>query len=269
MKRRVSQPVIVQRFRFLDELAANAWPAPVQQELEDWRIRSSNGVTRRASSVLTAGPIPSQPDWLSHIEDFYKRRGLPSRFQISSGSPAGLDTFLEAHGYSIEVPSIVQVATVAEVAEKTRPPQPAFSIVETDALTDEWLDAFIEVEGFPAAKTATYKAIYNAIGPRACYVHICAGDETVGVGMAVTERGWSGIFSVAARPAFRRQGIATGILHRLTSWSLACNAHNLYLQVVQSNESAISLYRRMGFSDLYTYHYRTKGQAYHMGNVPQ
>jgi len=60
-------------YRFLDELAANAWPAQVQQAFGGWRLRATNGLTRRANSVLTAAPTPDHPEWLSYIEDFYER----------------------------------------------------------------------------------------------------------------------------------------------------------------------------------------------------
>jgi len=71
----------------LDELAANAWPAPIQQQLESWRLRAAYGVTRRANSVLTLDTLPSYEHWLDVVVDFYSSRGLPVQFQISEASP--------------------------------------------------------------------------------------------------------------------------------------------------------------------------------------
>ena len=76
--------------------------------------------------------------------------------------------------------------------------------------------------------------------------------------MAVTERGWTGIFSIATLPEQRRQGIATQIMYHLATWSLANDAPNLYLQVIKENEKAVGLYTKLGFEELYGYHYRTK-----------
>ena len=42
----------------IEELAANAWPAPVQQQLGPWKLRAGNGVTQRANSVLAVGGMP-------------------------------------------------------------------------------------------------------------------------------------------------------------------------------------------------------------------
>jgi ribosomal protein S18 acetylase RimI-like enzyme len=244
-------------YRFLDELAANAWPAQVQQGLESWRLRAAEGVTRRANSVLTAGPIPVYRDWLHHIEDFYERRGLPPRFQMSDGSPAELDPLLQSHGYEVEATTGVLVAeaqsVIANAGDRLRTPTSASA-----SISEEWLNAFMAVEGFPESKKAAYRSIYSAIGPRSLYVRVTADLRTVGVGMAVTERGWSGLFGIATSPEYRGRGVATHILGTLAQWSVSSAAPNLYLQVMHNNNSALSLYTKLGFSHLYDYHYRTK-----------
>jgi N-acetylglutamate synthase len=246
-------------YRFIDELAANAWPAQVQQAFGGWRLRATNGLTRRANSVLTNAPAPSYPDWLSVVEDFYERRSLVPRFQISDGSPHDLDPFLEVHGYHAEAYTMVQTAQAQQLIERAGDLQP-IRVIAAESLSDEWLDAFLRVEGVSESKKATYRSIYSAIGPRACYLRACAHDgPTIGVGMAVAERGWTGLFSIATLPAYRGRGIATQILSLLARWSLSNNAPNLYLQVMESNESAIRLYENLGFARLYGYHFCTKG----------
>ncbi len=246
-------------YRFLDELAANAWPALVQQAFGGWRLRANNGLTRRANSVLTAAPMPDYPEWLSHIEDFYERRNLPPRFQVSDGSPDDLDLLLEAHGYRAEAYTMVQIAQARQVVERARGSR-LMPVMETESLTEEWLDAFIQAEVVPESKKATYRSIYAAIGPRTSYLRACSPDGlTTGVGMAVTEQGWTGLFSIATLPEYRGRGIATQLLGLLARWSLSNDAPNLYLQVMENNETAIRLYEKLGFARLYGYHYRTKG----------
>jgi ribosomal protein S18 acetylase RimI-like enzyme len=246
-------------YRFLDKLAANAWPAQVQQAFGGWRLRANNGLTRRANSVLTAAPTPDYPEWLSHIEDFYERRALVPRFQVSDGSPDDLAPFLGAHGYRAEAYTMVQTALAQEVVERAGILR-SMPVIETESLTEEWLDAFLQVEGVPDSKKATYRSIYAAIGPRTTYLRACSPDgTTISVGMAVTERGWTGLFSIATLPEYRGQGLATQILSLLARWSLSNDAPNLYLQVMEDNEAATRLYEKLGFVRLYGYHYRTKG----------
>src|SRR5262245_9922108 len=91
-----------QQIALIQEIAANAWPGLVQQQLESWNLRAANGVNRRTNSVLAFGPVPSYGRWLDEVNDFYRRRNLPVRFQVSEASPAELDGMLQHLGYDME-----------------------------------------------------------------------------------------------------------------------------------------------------------------------
>ncbi|HEX8231427.1 MAG TPA: GNAT family N-acetyltransferase [Chloroflexia bacterium] len=241
----------------LDELAANAWPAPFQQQVEGWRLRAAGGLTRRASSVYTAGPMPRYSDWLQEVQGFYQRRALPVRFQISDASPAELGLLLDGLGYSREAPTEVHTASAATVASRSAlmegPP-----VFATSHPEERWLEAFLRVEGHNPALGDMYGRIMSAIGPVARFATVRLKEEIVGVGMAVTERGWTGLFNMATVPHMRGQGVATSIIADLTGWGVQQGAAHLYLQVMTSNEVAKRLYAKLGFSYLYSYHYRTE-----------
>lgn len=241
----------------LDELAANAWPAPVQQQLEGWKLRAAGGLTRRANSIYTCGVMPRFPDWLQEAHDFYARQSLPVRFQVSDGSPPELTLLLDQLGYSREAHTEVQVASAQTVAGRAARSE-GISVKTAPRLEESWLGAFIRVEGHDPARAELYRAIMSAIGPAARFVQAMWGDETVGVGMAVSERSWTGIFNMATVQETRGRGVATSIISDLARWSLERGADRLYLQVMESNEVARRLYTRLGFSTLYGYHYRTE-----------
>ncbi|NJM07876.1 hypothetical protein HC891_19330 [Candidatus Gracilibacteria bacterium] len=77
----------------IEELAANAVPAAVLQELDGWRLRFNWGVTRRANSVLAmrAGWLPLA-EKIAVAEDFYWRRDIPCRFQLNPTSARSFST---------------------------------------------------------------------------------------------------------------------------------------------------------------------------------
>src|SRR5690242_18108024 len=91
----------------LETLAANAWPAAEVQRVGGWRLRFHNGVTRRANSVwpnLTpdeqATGDQALEEQLSQVEQFYRQRNVPPRFQICPAmQPENLDEVLAARGY--------------------------------------------------------------------------------------------------------------------------------------------------------------------------
>lgn len=253
----MADPDMSDTISLLDELAANAWPAMVQQGLDGWRLRASDGVTRRANSVLSAGRGPAYSGWLVDVESFYRRRRLPMRFQISPASPPELDSLLQRQGYRVDAETSVMAATTATVCERTRGAS-RFSLHANGGITARWLDAFLRIERFPQDRRPAYERILGTIGPPACFVLLHDGPQDVGVGMSVAERGWAGIFCVATAEHYRRQGVANQIMSALADWSQHQGARNLYLQVVATNAPAVSLYSKLAFSHLYSYHYREK-----------
>jgi ribosomal protein S18 acetylase RimI-like enzyme len=76
------------------------------------------------------------------------------------------------------------------------------------------------------------------------------------VGLAVCERGWAGLFCVATAASARRRGIASHVVHALTTWAVEHGARRLYLQVDSTNAAAHALYERAGFTRSHGYHYR-------------
>ncbi|MFQ5615764.1 MAG: GNAT family N-acetyltransferase [Anaerolineales bacterium] len=253
----------VKQIRFIEELAANAWPAETIQIVDGWWLRFNHDVSRRANSVWpneNGGRVPLELR-LTLAEAFYARRGLPVRYQICPAClPVGLDDVLEARGYTVDAPTAVQIADTSIVLARTMPPPPAGTEVRGvsafEALTDVWFDTYLRSEGHSERVAAVRKKLLGRIGPRQVYVLIEVGGEPVAVGRGVLERGWVGVFGMSTRPEFRRQGCATAILHVLAKWGKKSGAANMYLQVMENNPGAKALYAMAGFERLYHYHYR-------------
>ncbi|WP_242490999.1 acetyltransferase [Priestia endophytica] len=43
---------------FIENLAQNAWPCYIQEKIDNWRMRATFGVSKRANSVHTSGSMP-------------------------------------------------------------------------------------------------------------------------------------------------------------------------------------------------------------------
>jgi ribosomal-protein-alanine N-acetyltransferase len=56
--------------------------------------------------------------------------------------------------------------------------------------------------------------------------------------------------NVAVHPDFRRRGIAEALVNRLVEELKAIDSHSLTLEVRASNVPAISLYEKLGFSEV-------------------
>lgn len=248
----------------LETLAANAWPAAEVEMCGGWRLRSTQGVTRRANSVW-----PNHDDGalslevrLAQVEAFYAARHLPAIYQICDAmQPAQLDGVLAARGYTHEAPTFVQIAPLTTLLERLPSLRhyPTFEIEVSEEFDPQWFDLYCTSEAVSATAASVRRAILERIAPQHGFVTLYADGTPAAVGMGVVEAGWLGIFSMATLPAYRRQGAARAILRTLAVWAQLYDAQYAYLQVMEHNMAAQMLYASAGFVTAYRYHYRVKG----------
>ncbi|MZQ87376.1 GNAT family N-acetyltransferase [Paenibacillus sp. 5J-6] len=247
----------------LDQIASNTWPAEITAYLDNWQLRATQGVTKRANSVLASGDYPTTADWLPLIEQFYAGKSLPAIFQISDASPPDLDAMLHTQGYVSELPCLMMFATAQETAAlaqqklqlKLHVPITAEWVNEVD---DEWLDAFLILENYDKSLKECYKGICDRISKTKGFVKLIKDNQIIAVGTAIVEGEWAGFLNVVVSEKERGQGLSYNLIYALSAWSLEHGAAQQYLQVVASNSAAVSLYEKLGYETKYRYHYRIK-----------
>ena len=247
----------------LETIAANAWPAAEVELCGGWRLRSTAGVTRRANSVW-----PNQDDGaltleskLAHVEAFYATRGLPTIYQICDAmQPAQLDETLAARGYAAAAHTFVQTTSLATMQERLPSLRhyPAFEVEVSEEFDPIWFALYCEAEEVSDHAAARRRDILERIAPAHGFVTLRRAGEPIAAGMGVVEAGWLGVYCMATRPAFRRQGAARAILRTLAIWAQLHDAQRAYLQVMVNNTRAQALYAGAGFITVYRYHYRVK-----------
>ncbi len=249
----------------IETLSANAWPATEVVALDGWRLRYTDGVTKRANSVWpNASPVGGLADEplaekLAAVEAFYRARALPARYQIAPvAQPIALDDQLADRGYAAVARTSVQVAAVATVLAWTTPlrQQPEFAVEVSERFDEGWFAAYGEFAEEDRAGFATRRTILQRIEPATGFALLQINGQPAAVGLGVVEAGWVGIFCMGTAPAFRRRGAARAILRTLAIWGQLYGAEQVYLQVIDSNRAARPLYERVGFVPLYHYHYR-------------
>ncbi|MDO3410768.1 GNAT family N-acetyltransferase [Saccharibacillus sp. CPCC 101409] len=271
-----------------ERLGAEAWPSLASEPLGGWRLRAAGGISKRANSVWTAAPYPDEDrDWLQSAEDFAERHGIPCCFYVSDTSPAGLDERLEAAGYALSDPCFLMTGEAEEVrrlAEARRALYPTQAELLSEAVHGEprsviggersgrlpcgeepvaapdgsWLADFLALEGFPPERAPGYAAIFGAIRQQKSLARLRIGGRTAALGTAMLGEGRACLSNIVVAPEFRRMGLAAELIGLLAQRSLQSGAEELYLQVVQSNATAIRLYESLGFGVLARHHYRTR-----------
>jgi ribosomal protein S18 acetylase RimI-like enzyme len=246
------------QIRYLEELAANAWPAEIIQVIDGWRLRYTGNVHRRVNSVWPneAGGRSALPTKLQLVEDFYQRHHAPAIYQICpAAQPTNLDEVLAERGYVIDAPTNVQTADLPTILQNTAATYP---VTINTTLDETWFAFDIAAAQRSPHSAHVRRGIMQRIGPQAAYVTVRLDEQIVGIGLGVVERGWLGVFSMRTHGDYRRRGVATAVLHYLAHWGQTEGALHIYLQVEQDNVNAQRLYESVGFRTFYAYHYRHK-----------
>lgn len=249
--------------REVEEIAVNAWPAALTQSLDGWELRFDHDGTWRACSVWPRreGGRRTLAEKLALAEDFYARRGLGARFQISSlARPAGLDAELAQRGYARHKPTRVEQAALPVLRASTRP-VPGLRIERFEKHDARWFGAYARIHALAPAWLEARRTRLERIGPRRCHVLACWEGEPVAVGTGVCERGWLGLFSLATLAPWRRRGFSGALLQELAAWGAQHGAERAYLQVEEENQVARRIYAKLGFLALDAYHYRAAPPA--------
>ena len=87
---------------------------------------------------------------------------------------------------------------------------------------------------------------------------ICEKGEIIARGLGVFEEDTLGLYDIHVNREHRRKGAGTAICRALMEEGFRNGAKSAHLQVLASNLEALSLYRSLGFQEIYLYWYRVK-----------
>jgi ribosomal protein S18 acetylase RimI-like enzyme len=240
----------------MDSLMNQGWPAEAKTELDGWLVRRNAGVTLRANSVLPARTPFDVGKALDYVENLYEAHGITPSFQITPAvQPTDLDDHLEARGYQVRTPTLVQYAEISEVLAKL--PSPSVGVNISSAPSDDWMDLWWSIDGRGGS---TEQAAARKILDRgtAVYAVVPEGRPARGIGRLALVEDTAGLYCLAVDERFRRQGIALAVIQGLLQKATSVGARWVWLCVLADNEPARALYDRLGFRTVSEYHYRVK-----------
>ncbi|MFC6705527.1 GNAT family N-acetyltransferase [Flexivirga alba] len=244
----------------LEELAVDGMPPLESAHIGDWLLRAADGYTGRANSALPLGD-PGVPGVaaVEQVVAWYAERDQPALVHLPHGTGADptaspLGTLLAKQDWRFFLRTLV----MTKVASDDEPAQ-------GDAKT---ADVRIEVSDDPTDDwwhTASPRALdhRDTLGRMlervrsAAYLTAYLDGRPAGHGRLVFTDGWSGIFDIHTDPAVRGRGIARALMRRAERTAIDRRIPLQYLQVAADNESAVGLYRSLGWQVHHEYHYAT------------
>ncbi|KRF22125.1 hypothetical protein ASG95_15985 [Phycicoccus sp. Soil803] len=258
----------------LQRVMTPAWGAVERAAVGDWALRASAGYTQRGNSVVPVGS-PGKPlaDAVADVEAWYAARGLPAKFALAG--PEGFDpaddplgTLLLGRGYVVGSRTL-NLTAARETIAAADPGGPAVTI--GSELTPQWLEAYrLTRATVPGATEAVLRdsprvvfasitpggGLSQQLGLRAADA---AGTTPIALARLGIGAGWAGLGAVWTDPAYRGRGLAAHLTAALAAHLRQEDIALIHLQVEHDNDTAIRLYRRLGFDVHSSYAYLTQG----------
>jgi ribosomal protein S18 acetylase RimI-like enzyme len=230
----------------LEAVAARGLRPADTEQLGGWLLRADHGFTHRANSVLPLR-APGMPldDALQRAADWYAARGLPLMLHVPVEARRLLDAELGERGWPVETPAQVLVCRLAAA------PESSVAVTITDRPDDEWLAIYRGGRGLADSGRALL-----ARHDRVAFAAARLDGRTVAVVRGAVDEGWLGVMALEVDPGYRRQGLATALMHEIHRWAIAHGARRGYLQVAVENVDALDFYERLGYWVHHDYHYR-------------
>ncbi len=244
--------------RRLEEISLNALPARQTVIDDGWVLRLTGGGTGRANAAYPLyGGTDDLAARIERVEGVYRGARLAPMFKLTPAArPTELEVALIARGYKLRgADTQVQIARLDAPLEPLWPADTSIELVR--AVTGEWLEAFGATHANWSPEDMSLKRwMLEAIATPAIFALVRRGGAPVGVGTAIVDGDWVGLFDIALVESARGNGLSLPLSQALLSWGFAQGARRAYLQVVVDNAPALRTYARLGFQGVYSYWYR-------------
>ena len=243
------------KVRFFEELASNGHVALNVVQYDGWLLRFSNGYTGRANSVSCIYPskLPVE-EKVAYCEEFYAKNGLPANFKLTEYDTE-LSDFLEKRGYkNCNATYLMVLDDLEKAAASIKGCKCKFSKKH-----DNWVDDYFALEKITSkADQKTFRQMLDKVMVDTVYCSISYEGKTVACGSAAIEQGYALIQNIIVDESVRGQGFGKKLFGSLLKKAFEMGAQHSYLQVVQTNNVALNLYKQFGFKKEYSYWYMKK-----------
>lgn len=243
----------------VEDAGLNASAPPQQRWLDGWIVRYLPGKARRARCInaVAAGRL-ALDDKLAMAAEVYRVAELPMIFRLTRFTqPETLDTELADRGYTLVDSTRVMVLSAL-------PSGPARSLPAGCHLSTlngpDFAEAVGALRGSPAAHRQSHalRLQHSPVPYQGYAVRRDADGLVLACGQFAREADLVGLYDVYTLKSARSQGFAGLLCEHMLSVSALHGAKIGYLQVESENAPALNVYRRLGFADAYSYHYRER-----------
>jgi GNAT superfamily N-acetyltransferase len=239
----------------LEQAGFNAWPALRTEIVGGWLVRTADGYTKRANSAnyVEPGFLPIANLVAGCVVRFEMEALRPIFRIVERPETEPVERHLAEEGWESLDPSLVLVGG-ADRGLARIDAGPDWRLLPLE----EWAACHARLAGQDARTAARHLRLLSVIDRPTFPAVIGVDGDVVACGLAVADAGLLGFFDIYTDARYRGRGLARRLMAGQVAAASALGITTLYLQVVAANAPAIALYRKLGFSEAYRYHYRAR-----------
>ena len=257
------------KIRFLEEVAANGHVALNVMQYDGWLLRFSNGYTSRANSVCVLYPS-SKPleEKIEYCEKCYEKQGQPTIFKLTDADTE-LSELLTKRGYETVTPTDVMEVSIEGAGLSELGNNESVKCLYA-AEPEEWLPRYFAFENIADEwKRNTFREMLSKVMIDVSYGMLYYEGEPVACASIAVEHGYALLQNVVVTSSMRGRGLGEKLCRAMIAKAGEMGAEHVFLQVVQTNQAAMNLYRKLGFRKDYAYWYMRKSiSAQSQASVP-
>ena len=246
-----------EKIHFFEEMSMNGHVALNSLYYDGWILRFSNGYTTRANSVSVIYPSKlSFEEKVPVCEEYYKKQKLPCQFKITE-IDTDLNKYLDEHGYQSVSETDLMSLKLSDI--KFSLENESIDCEFTETPTEEWLNSYFPFEALTdELKQKTFRQMLSKVMVKTIYCSLLKDGKIIACASAAIERGYMLLQNVVVSPDCRGQGLGKLLCKSLILKAREYGAEYSYLQVLQTNEVAVKLYKSLGYEKEYSYWYMKK-----------
>lgn len=227
--------------------------APEQIDtLPDWLLPMDSGTVNRARSAVPLHHGEHDLALIESILERYAAAGVEPQFRLP-GTPsfAGWLRALRAQAFVHHQSTFTQTCAVVDLVQTHFP---LYEGVELASTPDEaWMAMFLGEGLDPVDGASRSASLSRATGT--LFASVRENGETVACCAASYSHGWLGLHGMRTAAAHRGRGLAGVLVQAMAQEAARQGIERAFLQVDARNSSALTLYRRLGFTTAWAYAY--------------
>jgi ribosomal protein S18 acetylase RimI-like enzyme len=219
------------------------------------RAGDGPGGSGRANSACWLDPADEDdlPGRIARIEAWYERLGQPPTVRITPLTPPALERLLAQRGWVRSGETVVMAAPLDGL------PLPDGEARMEEAPDEAWLMVREAASDASPGRMAEKRATPALLMVPGAWISVPADGRVGAVAFAAVVGPLAMLGDVATLLPFRGRGLGRRACLAALGWARAEGARFGVLQVEADNDTALSLYRRLGFREVYRYAYRAPG----------